>query len=83
MMYLDMISFALCERCVKVYWLLQGCTNPCHYTALETKFCSLAFNICGASVWNVFRTILLAPIILSWLLGLFGKLSPVVYRMSM
>jgi hypothetical protein len=81
--YLDANYLALCEICVQVHWLLQGCTNPGRYTAWETKFCSMAFNICGTSVWNVFRATLLAPKISSWLLGVFGKLSPVGYRMSM
>ena len=68
-LHLDAISLALCESCVKVHCLLQGCTNPGRSFALETQFCSLAFYICGTSVWNVFRATLLAPKILSWLLG--------------
>jgi hypothetical protein len=33
-----------------------------------TKFCTVVFNICGLSVWNLFHVTLLAPRILSWLL---------------
>ena len=32
-------------------WLCQGCTNPGHQVARATKFCTVAPNICGSSVW--------------------------------
>ena len=30
------------------YGVQQGCTNPLRQTAVATKFCTLAPNICGA-----------------------------------
>jgi hypothetical protein len=33
--------------------LCQGCTNPGHQVVMVAKFCSVAPNICGSSIWNL------------------------------
>jgi hypothetical protein len=33
--------------------LCQRCTNPGRQALMEAKFCSVARNICGSSVWNL------------------------------
>jgi hypothetical protein len=45
--------------------VIQGCTNLGHQ---GTKFCKVAPNICGSSVWNLLPITTLAPRILTWLL---------------
>jgi hypothetical protein len=52
--------------------LEQGCKTFWLEVTWATKFCMVATDICGSSEWNLFHVTLLAPIILSWLLG-FGK----------
>jgi hypothetical protein len=42
----------------------QGCTNLWRQAAMGTKFCTLALNICGSSVWNMLHVSLLTPRIL-------------------
>jgi len=46
----------------------QWYTNPGRQVARATKFCTVALNVCGPSVWNLLRVHLLAPTFLSWLL---------------
>jgi hypothetical protein len=46
--------------------LHQECTNPGWQVTVATKFCTVAPNICGSSVWNLLYVICLAPIILRW-----------------
>lgn len=50
--------------------LLQACTNPGRQVPMATKFCTVAPNICGSSVWNLFRVAFLTPNILKWRLDL-------------
>jgi len=49
-------------------FLKQGCTNPGDQVTVVTKFCTVASNICGPSVWYLLHVTLLAPTILRWLL---------------
>jgi hypothetical protein len=42
-----------------VLWT-QGCTNPERQIAVAPKFCAVAPNICGSSVWNLLLVTLLA-----------------------
>lgn len=42
----------------------QGCTNPRHHVAVETKFCTVVPNMCGSSVWSLLHVTLLMPGIL-------------------
>ena len=46
----------------------HSCTNPRHRVTQANKFCTLAPNVCGSSVWNCLYVSLLAPGILRWLL---------------
>jgi len=39
----------------------QGCTNPRCMVAVVTKVCTLVFNNCEASVWNLLHVTLIAP----------------------
>jgi len=48
--------------------LEKGYTNLGHQVAQKSKFCTVASNICGFSVWSLFHVTLLAPKILSWIL---------------
>jgi hypothetical protein len=57
---------------------LQGCTNPGRRVARATKFCMVATNICGSSVWNLLHFTLLASRILRWLLN-FWKICALLY----
>jgi hypothetical protein len=42
----------------------QGCTDAESHIAEATKFCTVASNIYGSSVWNLFHITHLAHIIL-------------------
>jgi len=46
----------------------EGCKNPLGQVAVATKFCVVASNICGFSVWTLLHVTVLAPRILRWLL---------------
>jgi hypothetical protein len=48
--------------------LNQECINLRSHVAWLTKFCTVASNICGSSVWNLLLVTLLASRILGWLL---------------
>ena len=50
------------------YVLEKGCTNLRRQVARKPKFCTVASNICGFSVWILFHVTLLALKILSWIL---------------
>jgi hypothetical protein len=39
-------------RLVFSYVVNEGCTNHGRQVAMATKFCTVATNICGLSVWN-------------------------------
>ena len=47
----------------------QGYTNPGRQVTRTTKFCAVAPNIFGSSVWNLLHVTILAPRILRWLLN--------------
>jgi hypothetical protein len=44
--------------------VMQVCTNPGPQLAQATKFCTMAPNICGSSIWNLLHVTLLASRIL-------------------
>jgi hypothetical protein len=44
--------------------------------ARATKFCTLAHNICGSSVWEMLRSTLMMPSVLRYLLYIIGKFMP-------
>jgi hypothetical protein len=48
--------------------------NTDSQVARTTKFCTVAPNICGSSVWNFLHVTILVPRILRWLLNFFGNL---------
>jgi hypothetical protein len=52
----------------KFIGLKQGCTNPGRLAAVATKLCTVAPNVCGSSVWELFHVSCLVPRILKWLL---------------
>lgn len=56
-----------------------GCMNPKRKVARGTKFCMVARNIFWCSAWNLLHVILLAPIILSCLLGFWKICQPLIY----
>jgi hypothetical protein len=47
-----------------------------------TKFCPVAPNICGSSVWNLVLINFLVPKILRWLLDFLEKLCTLVVEQS-
>jgi len=47
--------------------LLQRCTQPGRQVAMAVKFCTVAADICGDSMWNLLHVTLLASRILRWL----------------
>ena len=49
----------------------QGCTNSGLHVARATEFRTLAANICGSSLRNVFHATFLTPKIFRWLLNIF------------
>jgi hypothetical protein len=54
-----------------------GCTNYGRQVAMETKFCTVAPNICGSSVWKLLPVTLLATRIIRWLVDFFSfKFTP-------
>jgi hypothetical protein len=44
--------------------------------ARATKFCTVAPNICGPSMWNLLYVTLMAPRILEWLLDFWKSFAP-------
>jgi hypothetical protein len=72
-------KYALIWSC-SVAWrrIIQGCTHPLHQSAVTTKFCTLAHNICESSVWMtlvVFRS-------LRWLLNFWEICTPLVQSLT-
>jgi hypothetical protein len=53
--------------------IIQGCTNAGRQDAVANKFCTMALNICGSSVWNLGHVTFLAPSILKCFIVFFGK----------
>jgi hypothetical protein len=51
----------------------QGCTNP---GRLANKFCTVAPNICGFSVWKLLDVTLLAKGILRWVVDFLRICAP-------
>ena len=56
----------------------QGWINPGRQLASATKFCMVATNICGPSVWNLLLVTLLAPRILRRLLDFWNICTPLL-----
>ena len=48
--------------------LNQGCTNLRCHAAQPTKFCTVAPNVCGSSVWHLLHVTILVSRILRWFL---------------
>jgi hypothetical protein len=66
--------------CYSFTELLQGCTNNGREAARANEFCTVESNICGFSVWNFLRAILLATRSLRWHQD-FGKIcAPLAYK---
>jgi hypothetical protein len=61
---------------LSLYYTRQGCTNPGRPVAMATKFFKVMPDICGFSVWALFRVIFLAPRILRWLLDFWKICAP-------
>jgi hypothetical protein len=51
----------VCVVCVCVCVCVCRCTNPGRQVARATKFCTVAPNISGFSVWTFLHITLLAP----------------------
>jgi hypothetical protein len=51
----------------------QRCTNSRRQVAMAIKFCAVAPNICGASLWKLLHVTFLMLRFLRWLVD-FGKL---------
>lgn len=60
-----------------IYLYNRGCTNPGCQVAKATKFCMVAPNTCGSSVWNLLHVTQLASRILRWLLEFWKFCAPV------
>ena len=58
----------------------QGYTNPWCQVALAPKFCTMAPNICGSSLWNFVRVTRLTPWTLKRLLGVLENLYTLEIR---
>lgn len=56
--------------------IMQECTNPGLLIAPETKFCTVALNICGSSMWILLYVTLLSPWILEWLVSFWKVCAP-------
>lgn len=61
---------------------VQGCTNPWHQVAMATKFCTVAPNIFGSSVWHFLRVVLIASRILRNLLDFWNICAPLAQSAS-
>ena len=59
-----------------VYILYQWWTNPGCKVTKVTKFCIMARNIHGSSIWNLLCVTLLAPTILQWFLDFWKICAP-------
>ena len=59
-------------------FLKQGCTNPVDQVMVVTKFCTVASNVCGRSVWYLLHVTLLALRILRWLLDFWRICAPLL-----
>ena len=57
-----------------------GCTNHEGMIAVETKFCTLAPNICGSCIQNSLHVTPLVSRILTWLLDFFVKFVHLWFR---
>ena len=60
-------------------FLIQGCTNPGRQVAVATKFCAVAPNICGSSVWNLLLVISMVHRILRLLLDFWKVCAPLLW----
>jgi len=50
---------------------------------MATKYCTMAPNICGSSVWTILHVALLALRILRWLLDFWEVCAPLLYQQMM
>ena len=58
------MTYSYLKREVRVYvcgLYVLSCTNPCRQFAPATKLCTLAFDICGFSLWYLHYVTLLSP----------------------
>lgn len=58
--------------------LHQACTNPGRQIAWATKYCTVAPNIFGSSVWNSCHVTIPAPRILRWVLRFWKFVHPCI-----
>jgi hypothetical protein len=56
----------------------QGCINPAKQVTWPNKFCVVAPNICGSSVWKLLYVTHLVPRIFRWHLDLWKICAPVM-----
>jgi hypothetical protein len=56
--HIQVYCMVLCQL-LTLHRITQRCTNPLSHVARVTTFCTVAPNICGPSVWNLLRVILL------------------------
>lgn len=59
----------------------HGCKNPRRPVTQTNKFCTLAPNVCGSSIWNCLYVSLLAPGILRWFLDFWQRCGHLTYTL--
>jgi hypothetical protein len=64
---------------VKIWKLMQGCTNPGHHVIVASKLWTVAHNICGSSTWNMPLVSLLVPRTLRWFPRLWKICAPLIW----
>jgi hypothetical protein len=74
-----------CDLRICVRWSLgtvynRGGQNHRRQFAVAIKFCAVATDICGSSVWNLVHVAILALRILRWLLDFWKICVPLVYN---
>ena len=65
---------------VKIWNLIQGCTNPGHLVVVTSKFWTVAPNICGSSTRNLLHVRLLAPKTWRWLPRFWKVYAPLSWQ---
>lgn len=56
------------------------CSNPGRQVAMASKFCLVAPDICGSSVWNLLCVTLVAHRILRWLIDFWKVFASLLYN---
>jgi hypothetical protein len=72
------IHFPICRLSFR--WMCVSCgqrhANPRHQVTWVTKFCTVAPDIFGFSVWNLLHVTLLITVIVRWLLYFWAVCAP-------